>query len=111
MLKALAQYGDAGFPIAPAVQEASEAGDPMHGLTQGRRRWRQRRSILNGTVKSLPFLGFQQSRTRYVGQGAAEHSGIKDTPGDHAVDSQTAVQAIGALQLARFNAAATLEYL
>jgi hypothetical protein len=46
MLKALPQYGDAGFPIAPAVQEAPEAGDPMHGLTQGRRRGRRRRTDL-----------------------------------------------------------------
>jgi hypothetical protein len=78
---------------------------------QGGRRGRWRRRVMNSAVERLPLLQCQEHRAGQLRQGTAKQGGIQDTPGQDTVERQTALQALGALQLASLNATATLEHL
>ena len=110
MLKPPPQHSHARWTVPCAAQKAPQLGNPLHGLLQ--RGWgsRGRGGVVNGTVEGLPFLQDEEHRsTAASGRSTTEHRGVHDAPGDHTEERQTALQAGGTLELARFDATATLE--
>src|SRR6266446_7954902 len=109
MLKPLPQHRRAGFAIAPATHKAPELGNPVYRLPQRGRLWRWGRDVMDGAIERLPFLQFQQYRAGSVGNNTAQHGGIENPPGNHAIQRQTPLEPLGSLQLPGFDATAAFQ--
>ena len=64
---------------------------------------------MDGAIQGLPFRDLQQHVTRHLRYGPGQHGGIKDAPGNNAIERQAALQALGCPQLARFDATAAFQ--
>src|SRR3989442_4118413 len=109
MLKAPPQHFSPGSIAATTTHKAAKLRDPFDRLVK--RGWlgRRLRDPMDGTIERLPFLRFQQHATRGLGHRDRQYGGIQSPPSQHAVEGQTTTQALGRLELARFNAAAAFQ--
>jgi len=111
MLKPFPQHCHSRFAVATALQKAAQAGNPADGLPQEGRRRRRGGRVMNSAVERPPFFQCQEHWAGQLRQSTAEQGGIQDAPRQAAIERQTALQAVGGLQLAGFDATATLEHL
>jgi hypothetical protein len=109
MLKPFPQHGGPGFPVSSTSEQAPQLGTPADRLAQSRWSRGGRRRPMDGAIQGLPFLQRQQHGTRDLRHGTAPHGRIKNAPGNHAIERQTPLEALGRFQLAGCEATATFQ--
>src|SRR5215470_7480814 len=103
MLKAPPQRFRPRLVTAAPPDKATELGNPVHRLDQrGGLLWWSR-TLMDGTIQSLPFVEVQQDATGHVGHRPRQHCGIKNPPGNDTIQRQAALQALATCELACFN--------
>ena len=111
MLKAVPHHGDA----RPNHRLSGSGSRPI--VRSSAPRWPGRGcagrggDAMNAAVKRLPLRLIEEHRTGRIGQGARQHGGVENAPGNDAVERQTAFEPVSAGQLTPFDTAAALEHL
>ena len=87
---------------ATASHKTAQLRNPSHGLAQRGRLCRWRRTVMDGTIQRLPFLEVQQHATGHLGHRPRQHGGVKNPPGNDAIERQDS--AASARRLANWRA-------
>jgi hypothetical protein len=109
MLKASPQNFRSRSIASASPHKTAEVRHPLDGIAKRRRLGWGLRHPMNSTIERLPFIGRQQHATGHLRNRASQHGGIQNPPRHHTIKRQTTLEALGRLELRRFNAAATFQ--